>query len=229
MKRKLDFGELIPIYKEVLTIGTKNAIPILITVFLYSITNWIPYINVGTSIAMATLPGKLAQGEIINPTFIFDSVYRKQMGNFFLFITFYLFMLVAAILFLNIFVPVILIMYSLSLYIMIDAEVNPLEALEMSRKATHGFKIDIFLLHFFFEFVVAIIALIFTAGLISSIIEAVETYSDYSTQLMMIFVILAIIFILTSCWRYALSAVIYRNLFLKAHDPEVEGSKEIES
>ncbi len=226
MKRSLN---IVTIYKDAFTIGIKNAISILITTFLYSITSWIPYINVGTTIAMATLPGKLAQGEVISPFFIFKSVYRGQIGNFFLYTTFYLLMLVSSILFLNVFFPIILIMYSLSLYIMIDAEVNPLEAFEMSRKATNGYKADIFIFHLFFEFAVWFIASFFIGGSITAIKEATETYSDYTLPLISLISAIITIFILTSCFRYGLHAVIYRELFLKVQEqPEEPTAPKIE-
>lgn len=39
---------------------------------LWLLTIWIPYLNVGTTIAMATIPIELSKGKVISPLFIFD-------------------------------------------------------------------------------------------------------------------------------------------------------------
>lgn len=230
MERKLEF---VATFKDAIALGMNNAIPLLLTVVIYVLTIWIPYINIGTSIAMATLPGKLAHGETISPFFIFDSVYRRQIGNFLLFCGLYIIMLIPAILFLNVVLPVLLIMYSLSLFILIDRETTPIEALEMSRKATYGFKWKIFFILFIYELVLYIIPQIIIWPLIG--IGALITYlsddSSSSTFLTIIAYGIGIIFsIVGICCGYAINAIIYRELFLKAQgQPEEPASpKEFE-
>ena len=77
MNEKLQF---MPTITDALAIATKNMASIVVAVLLWAITIWIPYVNVGTTIALATLPVKLSKGEVISPTFIFDSEYRHIMG-----------------------------------------------------------------------------------------------------------------------------------------------------
>ena len=81
MERKL---EVVPAISDAIAIGVKNAASLVGAILLWVVTIWIPYLNVGTTIAINTLPGKLAKGEIINPLFIFESVYRRKMGDYFL-------------------------------------------------------------------------------------------------------------------------------------------------
>ena len=50
---------------------------------LWLLTIWIPYLNVGTTIAMNTIPIELSKGKVISPLFIFDGKYRKYMGEYF--------------------------------------------------------------------------------------------------------------------------------------------------
>lgn len=75
--------EIISTISEGMTIGLKNVASLAVAVILYFLTIWIPYINVGTTIAMMTIPGRLAKGEIISPLFIFDDKYRKDFSAFF--------------------------------------------------------------------------------------------------------------------------------------------------
>ena len=77
--KKLDFGETL---KDSVAIGVKNAPSVIAAVALWLITIWIPYLNVGTTIAITLLPTQLAKGEIVNPLGIFDSKYRRYMGEY---------------------------------------------------------------------------------------------------------------------------------------------------
>ena len=54
---------------------------IIAAVALWLITIWIPYLNIGTTIAITLLPTQLAKGEIINPLGIFDAKYRRYWVN----------------------------------------------------------------------------------------------------------------------------------------------------
>lgn len=77
--KKLDFAETL---KDSIEIGVKNAPSIVVAVILWLVTIWIPYINIGTTIAIKLLPVELAKGNVINPLSIFDSKYRRYMGEF---------------------------------------------------------------------------------------------------------------------------------------------------
>ena len=60
----------------------KNIGWLLLTVLLYSATCWIPYINIGTTIAMMNLPSALARGQKFSPLYLFEAKYRKYMGEY---------------------------------------------------------------------------------------------------------------------------------------------------
>lgn len=52
--KKLDFGETL---KDSVAIGVKNAPSVIAAVALWLITIWIPYLNVGTTIAITVGQG----------------------------------------------------------------------------------------------------------------------------------------------------------------------------
>ena len=205
MKREL---EVVPAIQDAVVMGVKNAFPLTLTVLLYVLTIWIPYLNVGTSIAMATIPGKLAQGQIINPVFIFDAIYRRRMGSFFLQTGLLSMMFSAAAAFMIVPAIVLSIMYSLALYIMIDENADAIESMKMSEKVTYGFKMRIFLISLLFGIVFIICA---------ALIVALFSLTDSLFITILSGVIMIILFI---CCYTALNAVIYRNLFLNAKAEE---------
>ena len=65
------------VISEGIGLGIKNAISMLGATILWLLTIWIPYLNVGTTIAMTTIPIELSKGRVISPLFIFDGKYRK--------------------------------------------------------------------------------------------------------------------------------------------------------
>ena len=67
------------VISEGIGLGIKNAISMLGATILWLLTIWIPYLNVGTTIAMTTIPIELSKGRVISPLFIFDGKYRKFM------------------------------------------------------------------------------------------------------------------------------------------------------
>ena len=64
MNKKLDFKELLT---NTLTIGLKNFPSLLGCIVLWVLTIWIPYINVGTTIAIFKLRAALRKGKFISP------------------------------------------------------------------------------------------------------------------------------------------------------------------
>ena len=93
---KLPFKETLG---EACQIGLKNILSLIAVTLLYIVTIWIPYINIGTTLAMSALPAELAKGNVIDPFFIFGSKYRKNMGEFLLLMCFmYMALLLALVL-----------------------------------------------------------------------------------------------------------------------------------
>ncbi len=164
VKKRLDISQTL---KGAIQIGVKNAMTVVGTSILYTLTVWIPYLNIGTTIAFFTiLPVKLGKGESFSPTEIFDAKYRENMTNFFIVLG-----LVNAgigFAFLLAFFPGLVIMYAwmFAAALVINKGMKPIEAINASYNATYGSKWIIF----FSYLVLGII--IFIASLILGLIAA---------------------------------------------------------
>ncbi len=137
----LNFQETL---KDGLSFFVKNVASLLLCYLLYFLTCWIPYLNVGTTIAITQLPVKISEGKIINPMHIFEGKYRTNMGLFFLLLSFMSVGLTFAYSFIIIPGVVLSLSWSLAVYYLIDREKGPMEALDASNKATLGSKWMIF-------------------------------------------------------------------------------------
>lgn len=133
MERKtLDFAEMLD---DAISIGLKNAPSLVAAVLLWLITIWIPYLNVGTTIAISLLPTELAKGNVINPLGIFDSKYRRYAGEYLLTVMMKRIGIFASLLFMPI-VPVVSIVlsyaWSFSTYFLFEKGKNPIAAIKAS-------------------------------------------------------------------------------------------------
>lgn len=151
---------------EGVQIGIKNAISLLGAVVLWILTIWIPYLNVGTTIAISTIPIALSKGKVISPLFIFDGKYRQFMGEYFTLLGLKMMSIIPATIFMIIPGYIIALGWKLALYILLDKGVAPGEALVQSNKATYGYKWTIFftslLLGIAFIIIQTIIMLVFS-------------------------------------------------------------------
>ena len=158
--KKLDFGETL---KDSIAIGVKNAPSVIAAVALWLITIWIPYLNVGTTIAITLLPTQLAKGEIVNPLGIFDSKYRRYMGEFFITMGMMVFPIFIGVLFMIVPGIVLSIAWTLSYYFLIEKGKNPIQAIKASNDATYGSKWTMFAVALVFGIAAVIVLLIFNA------------------------------------------------------------------
>lgn len=156
--KKLDFGETL---KDSVAIGVKNAPSVIAAVALWLITIWIPYLNVGTTIAITLLPTQLAKGEIVNPLGIFDSKYRRYMGEFFITMGLMIFPIFIGVLFMVIPGIVLSIAWTLSYYFLIEKGKNPIQAIKASNDATYGSKWTMFAVALVFGIAAVIVLQIF--------------------------------------------------------------------
>jgi len=125
-------------------IAFENLGAIIGAIFLWIITIWIPYINIGTTIGLYGIIVMLSKGEKPNATEIFNSKYRKFMGEFFLLLAFsFLGILFGMYLFI---IPgiVLTLAWSQAFYLLIDKEINPMDTLKISNQITYGKKWTIF-------------------------------------------------------------------------------------
>ncbi len=141
MEKKFTFSDAL---SNAYQIGIKNILSLIGAIILWILTIWIPYINVGTTIAIVTIPASLSRGKVISPTEIFNKKYLKYMGDFFLvtalrgigvYIAF-LFMIIPGI--------VLSLAWSLAVLLVVDKGLNANKSLNLSNKLTYGYKWIIF-------------------------------------------------------------------------------------
>jgi hypothetical protein len=157
--------EVAGIIKSGIGIGMANLVPILLNKILYILTIWIPYINIGTTIGMISgIIVKAGKGEPISVTEIFNPVYRKYMGEFFLTSGLVAVGVGMGLVFFIIPGYVIAIAWSQALLFAIDKGKNPTEAISLSNKVTYGYKGTIFL---------AILVLFVAAAIVGGVLSRI--------------------------------------------------------
>jgi hypothetical protein len=149
----LEVGKII---NNAFGIGFKNSLSYIVNFLLWAITIWIPYLNIGTTIGLINLPAKMSKGQSISMVEIFNSIYRKRMGEIFLVLSFISAAVFVGLIFIVIPAIVISIAWSLAPLLVIDKEINPIEAINKSNSLTYGHKWTIF----FGELIVVILSLI---------------------------------------------------------------------
>ena len=142
-------------FAEALEIGVKNAPSIIGCVVLWLLTIWVPYINVGTTIAINMLPIELAKGGVISPLGIFDAKYRKYMGDFLITTGLMIIPVFIASLFMIVPGIVLSIAWSLAYFFLFEKKKNPMQAISASNEATYGSKWTMFLVTLVFGIMVA--------------------------------------------------------------------------
>jgi hypothetical protein len=175
--------------------GFKNFLPLAVNMILWALTIWIPYLNVGTSIGLAAIAIKMSKGSMISAVEIFNPIYRKRMGEYFLTLTFLYSGILIGLIFLVIPGIVLMISWSLALLLVVGKELNPLEAMNESNKLTYGKKWKIFWANGILLIIVYVVTGIFA-------LLAYKTHGVASVILYIITVILAIISssIMTGAW-----------------------------
>lgn len=156
--KKIDVIEAV---KTSITWGLKNILSLLGAVVLWILTIWIPYLNVGTTIAIITIPIELSKGKMLNPTFIFDAKYRKFMGEFFILNGISGIAISIGSVFFIIPGLVMSIAWSMSNYLLLDKEMNPMDALTKSNQLTYGNKWRMFFSLLVLGIVLGVVLLIF--------------------------------------------------------------------
>lgn len=200
MEEKL---QLMPSLQDAFAIGMKNVASIVVAVLLWAVTIWIPYLNVGTTIAMATLPVKLSKGEAISPTFIFDAEYRHCMGEYFILQAIINSAVGVAMFFM--FIPGIVLSFSwmLAVYLLVGKKMNWAQCLTESNRLMMGYKLKVFCLKFLVGAVLCIGSFI-----LYMIFGAISEFLG--------FIVLILVILVGVCVSTAVDAVIYRELVLNA-------------
>ena len=181
------------------TIAQNNFTVILGASILWILTIWIPYLNVGTTIGMWALVvglSKTNQDSVsFSPTSIFDSQYRKHMGEVFLLLGFIILGVSIGYAFLIIPGLVISLAWQQSVYLLIDKDLTPLQAIKTSNNISYGEKLTIFF---------GYIALILILGVSISLIGIILAFSE-------LFVLVAIFTFIASIISFTvmISSAIY--------------------
>ena len=180
-------------FAEALEIGVKNAPSIIGCVVLWLLTIWVPYINVGTTIAINMLPIELAKGGVISPLCIFDAKYRKYMGDFLITTGLMIIPVFIASLFMIVPGIVLSIAWSLAYFFLFEKKKNPMQAISASNEATYGSKWTMFFV--LLAFVVA--------GIFAWICAAIDVgFITFVVMLALVAVIMSIsLAINSSFWR----------------------------
>ena len=195
--KKLDFSETL---KDSIGIGVKNAPSVVVAVALWLVTIWIPYINIRTTIAISLLPVELAKGSVINPLGIFDSKYRRYMGEYL--ITAGLMVIPIYIAFVFMIVPgiVLSLSWALSFYFLLGKGKNPMQAIKASNDATYGSKWTMFLVTLVFGIMVGIVF-----GILFAICLAINV--GFIT-----FLVMFVLIVLAASIRMAIDASFWKQL-----------------
>ncbi|HRX16839.1 MAG TPA: hypothetical protein P5123_11040 [Spirochaetota bacterium] len=151
--------------------GIKYVGPLVVNVFLFGLTWWIPYLNVGTAIGLFWgIPTKMSRDEEILITEIFDPKYRKNMGEIFLTLSFVSSGVAIGALFMFVPALVIQVSWSLATLLVADKEYGPIDAIKKSNDLTYGKKWTIF-----FGSLVLKILLFVACGILVSIFSMIHS------------------------------------------------------
>ena len=203
--------------KEGIELGMVNCLSVIAATILYILTIWVPYINVGTTLAMAALPVEMAKGNVISPLSIFDSKYRKNMGEFFILVA----LMTGAIWvgFIFGFIPgiVISIAWNFAFMLFVDKDLNSLECLRESNKMTYGNKWNIFWITILLVLIYCVVL-----GALCSLFAL-----ENSTLEIVAVILIVIISLLLVPAAYGVDAVMYKALLdePKAATPAAEEPK----
>lgn len=130
--------------KEGIAIGLKNAPALIVNVILWAVTIWIPYLNVGTTIALTNLAAKMSKDQGLEMTEVFKPEYRKFMGEYFIVVMMSFMGMYFGLLFFIIPGFVMYIAWSLAPLLVLDKGMEPMAALKKSNELTYGHKWTIF-------------------------------------------------------------------------------------
>lgn len=144
MESKLNFQQTLV---DGVNLGIKNIGNLLLMAFLYMITFWIPYLNVGTTIGFYKNVIALSKGEEVVPTSIFKKENFKNLGDFFLLLGLQTAGIGAAAMFFFIPAMVVSLAWQFAMYFFLDKGTSPLKSLSVSYNATLGEKWTLFFVY----------------------------------------------------------------------------------
>ena len=182
------------IIKNSFSLGLNNKGLIIGASILWALTAWIPYLNVGTTIGFFGIIVLISKGDSVSATEIFNAKYRKNMGEFFLLLSFMIIGTTIGYAFVILPGFVISIAWSQSILLFIDKGYSPLESIKKSNDITYGEKFTIFIGYFSL-----ILILVFSIGLLIALAGNVH---EIFALLVGLFGYIAFILVMIGCTAY---------------------------
>lgn len=193
-------GEL---FTGAFSLGVANVFGILVSLLFWLLTIWIPYVNVGTTIALATLPRRLAEGDSIGPGFLFETRYRKYMGDYFLLTWLMGPPIFAASCFLLVPGIVLSLSWILAIPLVVGENISATGAMSRSNELMAGSKWPTFWAQFFVG-----MAFGFVFGILGSLLRE-------SSDPTVLVILVAVVAILWFCAQIGIVAALFRKLVLR--------------
>ena len=201
--------------KDGVAIAGLNFLSLILVTLLYLVTIWIPYLNVGTTIAMSSLPAELAKGNMINPLFIFESKYRRNMGEFFILMALMTGAISVGFMFMGIPGLVISIAWNYAVVLFVDKNMSALDALRESNRITYGNKWRIFGAEFLICFALGIVVAIINALFGIGDVKWLEAIGTIINVILLIFIIPAVFGVDASIYKQLTSGEILEGKEIK--------------
>ena len=145
-------------FSEAFSTGLRNSLSLFATLLLFILTCWVPYINIGTFIAIKALPAYWASNSSFSPFSIYDSKYRKLIGDYVILAAIRGGALAVCLSFLVIPAIVMSLAWGLSDLFCIYKGKSFLDSLRASNQATYGHKWKIVGIYFVFILAYMIVA-----------------------------------------------------------------------
>jgi len=147
--------------------GLGQYFRVLLMLVLWVVTLWIPYVNVGTTIAItAGAPILLSRGQRIDPTFIFDRRYRGVVAEWLVLLALLSSAILLGLVFLVIPGIVLAFGWVLAPLLLVDRGSGVLESLRQSWQATMGEKWTLF-----FGWLAVYLLYVIPAGLLYAVLR----------------------------------------------------------
>ena len=195
MESKLNFQKTLT---DGVNLGIKNMANLLLMAFLFLITFWIPYLNVGTTIGFYKNIIALSKGEDVVPMSIFSRDNYKNLGDFFLLLGLQTAGIGAAAAFLLFPAIVVSLAWQFAMYFFLDKGTSPLKSLSLSYDATLGDKWTLFFVY---------LACSILTGLIVGLLAAIPKVGGILAFLALIAFVAIIIGIEATLYKYFSSKI----------------------
>lgn len=199
----LDFSQT---FSETFSMAMNNMLSFVGASLLFLLTCWIPYLNIGTYFGLCSMVVAWSKGEHFSPFSIFDSKYRCRMVDYLLVLSFQGTIVTIGIC-LGFFPGIVFSLATmLGLYLCLDKNVSPLEAVRASCRMTYGSKWRILGISIIIGLIVCVVV-----GIMVAIIIACLGQELYALAIVLS-IITALALLCCNALSFAMVASIYKQL-----------------